>query len=75
MAAYISSEDILESIRRYESEDAAGLNGFILLLHAGTHSSRTDKFYEKLDDLLRWLGAKGYRPVRINELLDPAISD
>jgi peptidoglycan/xylan/chitin deacetylase (PgdA/CDA1 family) len=69
MPAYVSSQKIFDSIIGHESKDPAGLNGFILLLHAGTGPTRTDKFYDRLDDLLKWLHAKGYSPVRIDDLL------
>ena len=36
MAAYRSSQEIYDSIVQYEAKDSYGLNGFILLLHAGT---------------------------------------
>ena len=72
MKNYVSSETILESIKDYESKDPAGLNGFILLLHVGVSPERTDKFYERLDELLDWLQAKGYQLVRIDQLLQSA---
>ena len=49
--------------------DPAGLNGFILLLHIGTVPERTDKFYQRLDDLIVWLRANKYKTVRIDRLL------
>ena len=69
MAAYRSSQQIFDSVVEYESKDPAGLNGFILLIHAGTDPARSDKFYGRLDDLLKWLRAKGYVSVRVDELL------
>jgi len=57
---YRSSEEIMESILRYEQESRPGLNGFILLLHAGTHPDRTDKFYGRLEELIRELKERGY---------------
>jgi hypothetical protein len=47
-------------ILRYERTVPAGLNGFILLLHIGTHGDRTDKFYHHLDELLSVLEGRGY---------------
>lgn len=58
---YISSEAILKRIFQYEQEDKNGLNGFILLLHIGTHSDRTDKFYYNLEKLIDELRTKGYQ--------------
>ncbi|HEX6125453.1 MAG TPA: glycoside hydrolase family 9 protein [Pyrinomonadaceae bacterium] len=66
---YVSSETILERIKKYEQDDPAGLNGFILLMHVGAGPDRTDKFYDKLEPLLAWLRSKNYEMVRIDELL------
>jgi hypothetical protein len=67
---YTTSDTILESIKRFESNAANGMNGFILLSHAGVGPNRTDKFYERLGELITWLKTKGYEPVRIDELLE-----
>ena len=66
---YRSSEDIYKSIMDYEKSDPHGLNGFILLIHVGTHPDRKDKFYRRLDDLLDYLQQKGYVFVRVDDLL------
>jgi peptidoglycan/xylan/chitin deacetylase (PgdA/CDA1 family) len=58
---YRSSEAIYQSILRYAEKDRNGLNGFFLLLHIGAGPKRTDKFYERLPQLLEWLGKEGYR--------------
>lgn len=62
---YFSSDSIYNSITRFEESTTSGLNGFLLLTHFGTHLERTDKFYEKLDDLLLYLRQKGYNFVRL----------
>ena len=67
---YRSSELIYQSIMDYEKKDPHGLNGFILLLHIGTDARRTDKFYDKLEDLIKELKDKGYRFIRIDTLLN-----
>lgn len=67
MTNYRSSEQIMVSIRKYEAEK--GMNGFILLVHIGTHPERTDKFYERLTHLIGELRQKGYSFVRVDELL------
>ena len=66
---YVDSETILGSIKTYEARDANGLNGFILLLHIGVDPARTDKFYNRLDDLLDFLESRKYRMVRVDQLL------
>ncbi|KAA0252803.1 MAG: hypothetical protein EDM75_11975 [Chlorobiota bacterium] len=62
---YFSSDSIYNSVLNYEESTTSGLNGFLLLTHFGTHPERTDKFYEKLDDLLLYLRQKGYNFVRL----------
>ena len=68
-ASYLSSEEIYQRILSYEKSDPHGLNGFILLIHPGTSPARTDKFYNRLGQLLDELSARGYSMVRIDELL------
>lgn len=65
---YRSSQVILQSISDYEQQHPAGLNGFILLLHIGTHPDRTDKVYAHLDELINYLKRKNYRFVRVDDL-------
>lgn len=73
MANYRSSGKIYGSIFEHERADTHGLNGFILLLHIGTHPDREDKFYRKLEELLGGLRELGYRFVGIDELLGTAM--
>lgn len=70
MKNYASSQAIMERIKEYEAKDANGLNGFIFLLHIGVGPERTDKFYDRLDELIKWLKSKNYRLVRIDQLLN-----
>lgn len=71
MKNYRSSEEIYHSIINYEQLKPAGLNGFILLLHIGTDPERTDKFYHKLPQLIKYLKTKGYQFQTVNQLLKP----
>ncbi len=64
---FVSSQTIFDSITRLEREK--GLNGFLLLLHLGVGPKRTDKMYDRLDELLTTLEAKGYQFVRVDQLL------
>ena len=66
---YRDSKEIYKSIVDYEVRNATGLNGFILLIHIGTESKRTDKFYSYLDELIEELTARNYSFKRIDELL------
>ncbi len=66
---YRSSGNIFNSIVNYEQSRPSGLNGFILLMHIGTDPGRTDKFYDRLPELLKYLKTKGYHFQRVDELL------
>ena len=66
---YVSSEDIYTSILNREAASPSGLNGYILLLHAGVDPRRTDVFYKKLPALLKTLKQRGYQLERIDDLL------
>ncbi len=68
MKNYRASDDIYESILSCEQE-SPGLNGFILLIHIGTDPARTDKFYNRLPQLLKTLKEKGYEFQTVNQLL------
>lgn len=70
LSRYADNNSILSSIIEFEKNSESGLNGFILLFHIGTDPRRTDKFYLYLPDLISRLKNKGYRFVRIDELLD-----
>lgn len=69
MNNYLSSETIYKNILRFEEKDEDGLNGFILLIHIGTDPGRTDKLYDRMDDLVTELKNRGYSFVRLDELL------
>ncbi|MFN7117310.1 MAG: glycoside hydrolase family 9 protein [Saprospiraceae bacterium] len=60
MKNYKSSAQIYNQIVQYEQTDPQGLNGFILLLHIGAGEQRTDKFYTRLNDLIKALKQRGY---------------
>ncbi|MDD3787947.1 MAG: polysaccharide deacetylase family protein, partial [Petrimonas sp.] len=67
MKNYISSETIYNNILAHEKKNK--LNGFLLLSHIGTDPKRTDKFYNRLDNLIKELKKRGYEFVRVDELL------
>jgi len=66
---YVDSKAIYNSILSYEEKSHSGLNGFILLMHIGTHPGRSDKFYYYLPELIKDLNGRGYKFVRIDEML------
>ncbi|HZI53084.1 MAG TPA: glycoside hydrolase family 9 protein, partial [Chitinophagaceae bacterium] len=66
---YRGSDGIYNSIIDQEKKSSSGLNGYILLLHIGTDPKRTDKFYKRLPELLKYLKAKGYQFQPVDQLL------
>lgn len=66
---YRTSDVIYKSIVDNAQNRPSGLSGFILLMHIGTDAKRTDKFYHRLPQLIEWLKGKGYRLVRVDDLL------
>ncbi|MBN8855284.1 MAG: cellulase [Sphingobacteriales bacterium 50-39] len=67
--SYLSSNAIVESLKKFETARPAGLNGAIILIHAGTDPRRKDKLYLRLDALLNWLESNGYRCLPIPKFL------
>lgn len=67
MPNYRSSEDIYNRILNVEKKE--GLNGHLLLIHLGTHPDRTDKFYDRLDELIGELKNRGYSFAPLKELV------
>jgi peptidoglycan/xylan/chitin deacetylase (PgdA/CDA1 family) len=67
--SFVSSQRIYDSIMAREREDPDGLNGFLLLLHIGAGPGRADKMHDRLGALLDALSARGYRFVRVDDLL------
>lgn len=65
---YRSSQEIYQSITSYEL--ARGLNGFILLMHIGAGPGRTDRFYTRLPQLIKYLKEKGYQFQTVDQLLE-----
>ena len=59
----------MASIKKFNETDPNGLNGVILLIHAGTDPRRKDKLYDKLDELIGYLKKEGYTFKRIDDLL------
>jgi peptidoglycan/xylan/chitin deacetylase (PgdA/CDA1 family) len=66
---FVPSQRICDSILVREREDPHGLNGYLLLLHIGAGPGRTDKMHSRVGGLLDELSARGYRFVRVDELL------
>lgn len=65
---YRSTNDIFQSLGKYEQKSSSGLNGALLLIHSGTHPERTDKFSLHLQELITTYLNKGYRFGSLYEL-------
>lgn len=60
MANYRSSEWIMNSLKDFHTKKPSAFNGAIILVHAGTHPNRTDKFYHRLGEMIQWLKKEGF---------------
>ena len=69
MKNYRPSDAIYQSIVEAEQNRPSGLNGYLLLIHAGAGPKRADKFYTKLPRLIAYLKAKDYHFQRVDEML------
>jgi hypothetical protein len=58
----------MTDLKMFESKDPNGLNGTMILIHLGTSPKRTDKLYQRLDDLQTYLKEKGYSLCSLNEV-------
>ncbi len=57
---YFSNEAIINKIYEYEETHQDGMNGFLLLTHIGTDERRTEKLYDRLDEIITELKKRGY---------------
>lgn len=64
MKNYKSSDKIFENLKQFEKKN--GLNGAIILIHPGTEPTRTDKFYNNLDEIIEYFSKRGYQFKSIN---------
>ncbi len=58
---YVSSDQLLSNLKSFEKVSQNGLNGNFILIHLGTAPERTDKFYNKLSDLIDYFSDLGYK--------------
>ncbi len=58
MPNYKSSQTLIDSLYKFEIEQ--GLNGAIILIHPGIEESRTDRLYNRLGEIIKYLRGKGY---------------
>lgn len=58
MKNYKSSSELIDKLFKFEKE--RGLSGAIILIHPGVEKSRTDKLYDRLDEIILKLKRLGY---------------
>jgi peptidoglycan/xylan/chitin deacetylase (PgdA/CDA1 family) len=71
---FVSSREIYRGILDYEAGRPDGLNGFLLLLHLGVGPERTDKMHLLVGSLADQVTERGYRLLRIDEILANAVN-
>ena len=64
MASYRSSEALTGQLMDVEAKE--GLNGALVLIHPGTEDGRTDKLYDRLEEIIVHLKQK---VIRLNAYL------
>jgi hypothetical protein len=68
--AFASSQAIVQSILEREAQDKNGLNGCLLVFQFHSGSRRADKFHTQFGKLIDMLSERGYKFVRVDELLN-----
>jgi hypothetical protein len=58
MPKYRSSKQLIDNLFKYEAKH--GLSGKIVMVHPGTSPLRTDKLYNRLDEIMTRLESLGY---------------
>ncbi len=66
---YFNSQQIIDNIFEFELNQPNGLNGFILLMHLGSDEKRTDKLYNRLDEILTELINRNYSFTLLTETI------
>jgi len=58
MKSYKGSQDLIDKLFAFEKR--SGLNGALILIHPGVSEKRTDKLYNRLDEIIKRLKRLGY---------------
>lgn len=70
---FVPATEMVQSVYKKEESDPDGLNGWLLLMHIGAGPGRTrDHLYDHLGEMLDELTRRGYKFVRVDELLQGA---
>ncbi|UCB45391.1 MAG: polysaccharide deacetylase family protein [Spirochaetota bacterium] len=66
---YYTSSEMLAQMKKWEASDPHGLNGAITIAHLGT-SRKSDRMVNILPEYISYFQNKGYRFVRVSELIN-----
>ncbi|MCX7020246.1 MAG: polysaccharide deacetylase family protein [Candidatus Sumerlaeota bacterium] len=70
---YVTSEEMVASVYEKEESDLDGLNGFLILAHIGAGRGRTRAhLFNHLGEMINELSRRGYKFIRIDEMLKGA---
>ncbi|MPN53763.1 hypothetical protein SDC9_201429 [bioreactor metagenome] len=58
MKSYKGSQELIDKLFAFEK--SKGLNGSLILIHPGVSDKRTDKLYNRLDEIIKRLKRLGY---------------
>lgn len=58
MPSYASSQELIDQLMAFEKKN--GLNGAIILIHPGIVEARTDRLYDRLGEVMKYLKRRGY---------------
>jgi hypothetical protein len=66
MKNYRSSQQLIDQL--YNFEVVEGLNGAIILVHPGVSEERTDRLYDRLEEIIKHMTKLGYSFKSLNEI-------
>ena len=66
MKNYRSSQQLIDQLFNFEVVD--GLNGAIILVHPGVSEERTDRLYDRLEEIIKHMTKLGYSFKSLNEI-------
>ena len=73
---YVTSEEMVKSVYAREALDPRGLSGYMILIHIGASPKRTrDHLYNHMGGMIDELERRGYKFVRVDELLAGAVKN
>ena len=66
MKSYRSSQELIDKLYAFEKKET--LNGALLMIHPGVQEVRTDRLFDRLGEIIRYLKRRGYTFHSLSEL-------